>query len=579
MIDDAQAALRRRRGVSHLGPVQPRRDPPRHPVRSNGSRRSPTRATATAPPRTSRSEHGVRARRSSCSSACPAAPTSTRARSSGCPRRRISPRRPCGTRSGSGAATSVAAATGAACPSRGRATRRRSGSGQPGSTPWLPQPASWAALSVAAQSGDPSSMLELYRAALGLRASAPRPGRRRVPLAAVARRRPPVRAGRGPRGRRQPRPGAICAAGRPRQSSSARTPKPRTLGPDARRLARPSLTYRRGIPIIPLGISPRPARRSRRPGSRPTHAAALAAIGAAMTTTRELVSDQRDEFAFHDDIVYLAQTKRGLTRETVEEISADQGRAGLDAPVPPARLRALPQAADARRGAATCSTSTSTRSSTTASRPSAKRSPGTTSRRRSRRRSRSWASPRRSASSWPGVGAQYDSEVVYHSVREELTKIGVVFMGTDQALKEYPEIFRKYFATVVPPEDNKFAALNSAVWSGGSFVYVPKGVEVPAAAAGLLPHQRREHRPVRADPDRRRRGRQGPLHRGLHRPDLRDRLAPRRGRRGRSRCRAPRSATRRSRTGRTTSTTWSRSGPTPTRTRPSSGSTRTPAAG
>ncbi|MDQ6793889.1 MAG: Fe-S cluster assembly protein SufB [Chloroflexota bacterium] len=78
-----------------------------------------------------------------------------------------------------------------------------------------------------------------------------------------------------------------------------------------------------------------------------------------------------------------------------------------------------------------------------------------------------------------GVGAQYDSEVVYHSVREELTKIGVVFMGTDQALIEYPEIFRKYFGTVVPPEDNKFAALNSAVWSGGSFVYVPKGVEVP----------------------------------------------------------------------------------------------------
>ena len=64
-------------------------------------------------------------------------------------------------------------------------------------------------------------------------------------------------------------------------------------------------------------------------------------------------------------------------------------------------------------------------------------------------------------------------------MREELTKIGVVFMGTDQALKEYPEIFRKYFGTVVPPEDNKFAALNSAVWSGGSFVYVPKGVEVP----------------------------------------------------------------------------------------------------
>ena len=78
-----------------------------------------------------------------------------------------------------------------------------------------------------------------------------------------------------------------------------------------------------------------------------------------------------------------------------------------------------------------------------------------------------------------GVGAQYDSEVVYHSVKEELTKLGVVFMGTDQALQEYPDIFRKYFGTVVPPEDNKFSALNGAVWSGGSFVYVPKGVDVP----------------------------------------------------------------------------------------------------
>ncbi len=78
-----------------------------------------------------------------------------------------------------------------------------------------------------------------------------------------------------------------------------------------------------------------------------------------------------------------------------------------------------------------------------------------------------------------GVGAQYDCEVVYHSVKEELSKLGVVFMGTDQALIEYPEIFRKYFGTVVPAEDNKFSALNAAVWSGGSFVYVPKGVEVP----------------------------------------------------------------------------------------------------
>ena len=77
-----------------------------------------------------------------------------------------------------------------------------------------------------------------------------------------------------------------------------------------------------------------------------------------------------------------------------------------------------------------------------------------------------------------GVGAQYESEVVYHSLQDEWKKQGVIFLDTDSALREYPEIFRKYFATIIPPEDNKFAALNSAVWSGGSFVYVPRGVKV-----------------------------------------------------------------------------------------------------
>ncbi len=77
-----------------------------------------------------------------------------------------------------------------------------------------------------------------------------------------------------------------------------------------------------------------------------------------------------------------------------------------------------------------------------------------------------------------GVGAQYDSEVVYHSIREDLEKLGVIFTDTDSAVRDYPEIFRKYFGTIVPPADNKFAALNSAVWSGGSFVYVPAGVKV-----------------------------------------------------------------------------------------------------
>ena len=77
-----------------------------------------------------------------------------------------------------------------------------------------------------------------------------------------------------------------------------------------------------------------------------------------------------------------------------------------------------------------------------------------------------------------GVGAQYESEVVYHSLREDLAKQGVIFLDTDAALKEHPELFKKYFAKIIPPEDNKFAALNSAVWSGGSFIYIPPGVKV-----------------------------------------------------------------------------------------------------
>ena len=77
-----------------------------------------------------------------------------------------------------------------------------------------------------------------------------------------------------------------------------------------------------------------------------------------------------------------------------------------------------------------------------------------------------------------GVAAQYESEVVYHQIREDLEEQGVIFMDTDTALKEHPEFFEEYFGSVIPVGDNKFAALNTAVWSGGSFVYVPKGVHV-----------------------------------------------------------------------------------------------------
>ncbi|MDQ3871058.1 MAG: Fe-S cluster assembly protein SufB [Chloroflexota bacterium] len=197
-----------------------------------------------------------------------------------------------------------------------------------------------------------------------------------------------------------------------------------------------------------------------------------------MTATRELVTDIRSQFDFKDEIVYLTETKRGLSRDTVEEISAIKVEPGW---MRQFRLRAYDHFL--KRPMPTWGGDLSR---IDFDRIVYYRKP-------SEREEKSWDDvpeqikqtferlgiPEAERKFLAGVGAQYDSEVVYHSVREELDKLGVVFMGTDQGLKEYPEIFQKYFGTVVPPEDNKFAALNSAVWSGGSVVYVPPGVEVP----------------------------------------------------------------------------------------------------
>ncbi|MGH7572910.1 MAG: Fe-S cluster assembly protein SufB [Gemmatimonadota bacterium] len=86
--------------------------------------------------------------------------------------------------------------------------------------------------------------------------------------------------------------------------------------------------------------------------------------------------------------------------------------------------------------------------------------------------------PEAERKSLAGVGAQYESEMVYHKVKEELADKGVIFVAIEEGLREHPDLFREHFATIIPPHDNKYAALNSAVWSGGSFVYVPPGVEV-----------------------------------------------------------------------------------------------------
>jgi Fe-S cluster assembly protein SufB len=77
-----------------------------------------------------------------------------------------------------------------------------------------------------------------------------------------------------------------------------------------------------------------------------------------------------------------------------------------------------------------------------------------------------------------GVGAQYESEMVYHKIQDHLEKQGVIFLSIEDGLRQHPDLFREYFSTVIPIEDNKFAALNSAVWSGGSFIYIPKGIKV-----------------------------------------------------------------------------------------------------
>jgi Fe-S cluster assembly protein SufB len=197
-----------------------------------------------------------------------------------------------------------------------------------------------------------------------------------------------------------------------------------------------------------------------------------------MTVAKETVRDEREQYAFHDDITYLRETKAGLTEATVREISETKSEPAWMLEY---RLRAFKHF-EARAMPMWGGDLTKLDFSKIVYY-----------RKPSEREEKSWDDvpdqikktferlgiPEAERKFLSGVGAQYDSEVVYHSVREDLQKLGVVFMGTDQGMKEYPEIFKKYFGTVVPAEDNKFAALNSAVWSGGSFVYVPKGVDVP----------------------------------------------------------------------------------------------------
>ena len=230
-----------------------------------------------------------------------------------------------------------------------------------------------------------------------------------------------------------------------------------------------------------------------------------------------------------------------------------------------------------RRGAAgrRSRTSTSTTSSTTSSRP--------------RIRPTAWADlPADIKDTWDklgipeaekkylaGVGAQYESEVVYHKLQESLEKKGVIFLDMDSALRDHEDIVKQYMGTIIPQNDNKFAALNSAVWSGGSFIYVPPGVHIdlPLQAYFRINAENMgqfERTLIIVDED-------AYVHyvEGLHRADLLVRLAAlARSSRSSSR-RAAGAATRRSRTGRRTSTTSSPSARSRRRTRRWNGSTGT----
>ena len=127
------------------------------------------------------------------------------------------------------------------------------------------------------------------------------------------------------------------------------------------------------------------------------------------------------------------------------------------------------------------------------------------------------------------VDAVFDSVSVATTFKGELEKVGVIFCSFSEAVQKHPELVKKWLGSVVPYTDNYFATLNSAVFSDGSFCYIPKGVRCPMELSHLLPHQRRQHRAVRADADRGRGGRVRELPRGLHRAHARREPAARRG--------------------------------------------------
>ena len=197
-------------------------------------------------------------------------------------------------------------------------------------------------------------------------------------------------------------------------------------------------------------------------------------------TETEVVGGIKTEYkyGFHDPEDYFFKSGRGLSHELVAAISEHKNEPRVDARSSASSRSTTSSRARSRNGAATSARSTSTTSSITSARP------------RSRRRSwedlppdikNTWdrlGIPEAEKNYLAGVGAQYESEVVYHKLKQELEDQGVLFLDMDSGLREHEELVKEYFGTIIPQNDNKFAALNSAVWSGGSFIYVPPGVKV-----------------------------------------------------------------------------------------------------
>ena len=179
---------------------------------------------------------------------------------------------------------------------------------------------------------------------------------------------------------------------------------------------------------------------------------------------------------------YVFKSPQGARRRHRRRDLGDEERARLDARLPAEEPGDLQLQADAAAGAAISSINfQDIYLLPQAHRPSG-RSPGTTCPTEIKNTFDKLGIPEAEKKFLAGVKAQYESEVVYGSLKEDLSRQGVIFTDTDSAVREHPDLVREYFGTIIPPTDNKFAALNSAVWSGGSFIYVPPGGEdrVPA---------------------------------------------------------------------------------------------------